>query len=83
MMLVGPLKTEKSLQLIEKENSIRFFVSEKATKKRIKEEVEKTFGVKVASVRTLIDSNGRKQAVVKLAKNYKADELAAKLKMIA
>ncbi|MEM3422540.1 MAG: 50S ribosomal protein L23 [Candidatus Bilamarchaeaceae archaeon] len=83
MIIEGPLKTEKSLQLIEKENSIRFFVSERATKKDIKAEVEKLFGVKVVAVRTLIDSNGKKQAIVKLDKNFKADEIAAKLKMIA
>ncbi len=83
MILESPAKTEKSLQLIEKSNTIRFFVSSKATKKEIKEEVEKLFGVKVAGVRTTIDPAGKKQAFVKLEKGFKADEIAAKLKMIA
>ncbi len=83
MILEAPAKTEKSLQLIEKDNTIRFFVSAKATKKEIKQEVEKLFGVKVAGVRTMTDPNGKKQAFVKLEKGFKADEIAAKLKMIA
>lgn len=83
MIIKGPLKTEKSLQLIERQNSIRLFVRDDATKKDIKEEFEKIFGAKVVSVRTLIDAKGRKQAIIKLDKNFKAEEIAAKLKMIA
>jgi large subunit ribosomal protein L23 len=83
MILESPAKTEKSLQIIEKENTIRFFVSGEATKKEIKQEVEKLFGVKVASVRTMIDANGKKHAFVKFSKGVSADEIAAKLKMIA
>lgn len=83
MMLESPSKTEKSLQLIEKNNTIRFFVSGNATKKEIKQEVEKLFGVKVAGISTMVDQNGKKQAFVKLEKGFKADEIAAKLRMIA
>jgi len=83
MILEYPTKTEKSLQIIEKENTIRFLVSGKATKKEIKQEFEKIFGVKVNSVRTMIAPDGKKHAFVKLAKGFKADEIAAKLKMIA
>ena len=49
----------------------------------ILDDVEALFGVKVASVRTKITSKGKKHAVVKLSKGFKADDVAAKLKMIA
>ncbi|MFH1221757.1 MAG: 50S ribosomal protein L23 [Candidatus Micrarchaeota archaeon] len=82
MIIKRPTKTEKSLQSIERDNTMRFIVDDKATKKEIAAEVEKLFTVKVAAVRTLISSRGKKHAFVRLAKGYKADELATKLKMI-
>ncbi|MEM2909361.1 MAG: 50S ribosomal protein L23 [Candidatus Bilamarchaeaceae archaeon] len=82
MIIKSPVKTEKSLAAIEKENTIRFDVSENATKKEIATEVERIFGVKVRSVRTLIGPDGKKQAFVRLEKGFAADEIAAKLKMI-
>lgn len=83
MIIIAPLKTEKSIGKIELENSLRFIVAVNATKKQIKEEVEKTFEVKVLSVKTLITSEGKKHAVVRLTKEFKADDVAAKLKMVA
>jgi len=83
MILIAPIKTEKSIAKIEIENSLRFIVENNATKKQIKDEVEKTFNVKVVSVNTVITPKGGKHAVVRLAKEFKADDVAAKLKMIA
>ena len=83
MTLVAPVKTEKAIGKIEYENSITFEVGLDSTKKSVKEEVEKLFGVKVASVKTFVTSSGRKRAIVKLAKGSKADDVALKLKMIA
>jgi ribosomal protein L23 len=83
MILIAPVKTEKSIGKIEIENSLRFEVAFKATKKQIKDEVEKLFSVKVHSVKTLVTPEGRKHAVVRLAKEYKADDIATKLKMVA
>ncbi len=74
--------TEKSMMVVEKENKIVFIVERSATKKDIKEAVEKEFNVKVESVKTLIDQKGRKKAIVKLKKEYPAVEIATRLGMI-
>lgn len=83
MILLAPIKTEKAISKIEYENTLTFEVAAKAGKKEIKDEVEKLFAVKVASVRTYITPTGKKQAFVRLDKSSKADDVATKLKMIA
>lgn len=70
--------TEKVMRLMERENKIVFVVDLKATKKDIKNAVEKLFNVKVEKVNTLIVGN-KKKAYVKLKKEYKAMDIAAKL----
>ncbi len=82
MVIVCPLLTEKCLRLVETQNKIVFIVDRRATKKDIKDAVEKTFGVKVESVRTLIDRKGRKKAYVRLKPEYQATEVATRLGMI-
>ncbi len=83
MMLIAPIKTEKAVGKIEFENALTFRVKLEATKASVKKDVETLFNVKVASVRTLIVAKGEKHAVVKLMKEFKADDVATKLKMIA
>jgi large subunit ribosomal protein L23 len=83
MILIAPVKTEKAISKIEYENTLTFVVAMEATKKDIKGEVEKLFGVKVAGVRTFVTSGGSKHAFVRLDKSSKADDVATKLKMIA
>lgn len=83
MILLAPIKTEKAIGKIEYENTLTFEVALGATKHDIKSEVEKLFSVKVASVRSFITATGKKHAFVRLAKGFKADDLATKLKMIA
>ncbi|MBI5223637.1 50S ribosomal protein L23 [Candidatus Micrarchaeota archaeon] len=83
MIIIEPVKTEKAIAKIETENTLTFSVSSSATKNTIAKELETLFGVKVASVRTFITSKGSKHAVVRLQKGFKADDLAAKLKIIA
>ncbi|VVB65416.1 50S ribosomal protein L23 [Candidatus Gugararchaeum adminiculabundum] len=74
-----PITTEKAIGMIELQNKIVFVVDKSATKPGVKEEVEKTFGVKVAQVNILITPKGQKRAYVKLAKGFSADEVAAKM----
>lgn len=83
MMLLAPVRTEKAIAKIEYENALTFVVALDATKAQLKGEVEKLFGVKVASVRTFITPDGEKHAVVRLEKAFKADDVAAKLKIVA
>jgi large subunit ribosomal protein L23 len=77
-----PYVTEKTVNLIEKENKIVFVVSRNADKKQIKEAVEKLFDVKVDKINTLIDMKGRKKAFVKLKPEYRAIDVATKLGLI-
>lgn len=52
-ILLGPLVSEKTADLGEKENSIAFKVIKDASKPEIKEAIEQLFSVKVENVRVL------------------------------
>jgi len=71
--------TQDTVPLVEKENKITFIVDIRATKKQIKDAVEKLYEVKVEKVNTLITPLGEKKAFVKLRPEYNASELAVKL----
>jgi large subunit ribosomal protein L23 len=81
-ILKYPHLTEKSIALVERENKIIFVVDRKANKKQIKEAFEKAFEVKVEKVNTEIMLSGEKKAFIKLAKEYKAGDVAVKLGII-
>ncbi len=81
MILKEPVKTEKAIGKIEFDNTITFKVEEKATKKQVKDEVERIFKVKVKSVRTYLAPTGGKRAVVRIADSHKAEDISSKLKM--
>ncbi len=83
MMIIEPVKTEKAIMMIDNNNSLTFEVKLGATRNQISEEVERLFNVKVHSVKTHITPAGKKRAVVRLSKEHKADEIAAKLKIAA
>lgn len=83
MIILSPIKTEKAISKIEYENTLSFVVDMDSTKKQISDEVEGLFKVKVESVRTAISAKGKKHAYVRLRKEFKADDVATKLKMIA
>lgn len=82
MVLRHPLLSEKAIALIEKENKLVFVVDTHASKSQIKEEVEKTYSVKVEDVNTVMTQKGEKRAFVKLSKDNKASDLATKLGII-
>ncbi|MHB1470717.1 MAG: 50S ribosomal protein L23 [Thermoplasmataceae archaeon] len=77
-IIYSPIATEKSMLLMEKENKITFAVYKNATKKAIKEEVERRLNVKVVDINILIVRSG-KRAIVKLDKEYSADEIAGRI----
>ncbi len=81
-IVLYPLITEKVVSTIEKENKIAFIVAKHADKSRVKEAVEEMHKVKVESVRIVNDRKGRKKAIVRLRKDFKADDLATKLGVI-
>lgn len=74
-----PLVTEKTFELIERENKLVFIVSRNANKNRIKKSIEKIHNVKVIKVNTLIMSDGEKKAFVKLHPDNNAQDLAIDL----
>ncbi|HDI31711.1 MAG TPA: 50S ribosomal protein L23, partial [Thermofilum sp.] len=80
-IIVRPLVTEKTVFLVEKNNTLTFIVDIRANKKQIKDAVEKLYGVKVVKVNTLITPRGEKKAYVKLSKEYNAVDVAARIGM--
>ncbi len=82
MVIEYPLLSEKAVGLIEKENKLVFVVRKDATKKDIKKAVEELYGVKVSDVNTVISIKGQKKAYVKLKPEFKAIDLATKLKIM-
>jgi len=78
-ILKYPLATEKSIRLMEAENKLVFVVDRRANKKEVKEAIEKMFKVKVDSVNTLIDPEGKKRAYVKFSEETPAIDIATQL----
>jgi len=78
-VLLYPLVTEKAVNMIEAENKITFIVNDNTNKTEIKKVVQEAYGVKVIKVNVLRDMKGRKKAIVRLDKKFKASELATKL----
>jgi len=76
------LKTsEKSVRLIEAENTIVIEINRKMKKPELKKEFEDIFKVKVDKIRTIIKDN-KKIAYVKLNKENPAIDIATKFGMI-
>jgi large subunit ribosomal protein L23 len=74
-----PLATEKSIRLMESENKLIFVVDMKATKKDVKDAVEKMFSAKVMNVNTFVSPKGEKRAYVKFSMETPAIDIATNL----
>lgn len=81
-ILTYPHLTEKSMNLVERNNVLVFIVSMKATKAQVKEAVEKGFGARVVSVNIEITRKNQKKAYVRLAEGVLASDIATRLGMI-
>ena len=81
-MIIRFVLTEKSLRLAERENKLTVIVPRNATKKEIRDYIEKTYSVKVEKVNTLITMTGEKKAYVKLAPEYNAYDLLGRLGLV-
>jgi len=77
-VIINPLSTEKSLRLMESDNTLVFVVERKASKSEIKEAIEKMFKAKVINVNTLIKGNS-KRAYVKFSAETPAIDIATNL----
>jgi large subunit ribosomal protein L23 len=74
-----PLITEKTFDLIERENKLVFLVERRANKSQIKRAIEKIHNVRVVKINTLITSRGEKKAFVKLHPDNSAQDIAIDL----
>jgi len=78
-VILYPLMTERSVNMIENENKLVFIVNRRADKHEIARAVQALYGVEADSVRTLITPKGLKKAFVKLKEGYDASDVAIRL----
>jgi large subunit ribosomal protein L23 len=81
-ILMFPQLAEKSMNMVETENKLVFIVSKKATKKQIREAVEKQFKVRTIGASVQITRKGQKKAIVKLHPDDSAADIASRLGML-
>ncbi len=81
-VLIHPLSTEKAISMIDRHNVITYIADFRATKTEIKKEFQTMFGVKVSNVRAVNMPDNRKKVYIKLAKGFKATDIAAKIKLV-
>ncbi len=79
MTLKYPFVTEKAMVLLENQSKLQFLVEREATKDDVKREIEKSFGQKVKSVRTLMNTHGQKKAIVSFENDKAAEEILSRL----
>jgi large subunit ribosomal protein L23 len=79
LIIIRPVVTEASLEAVENENKLIFYVERTANKNTIRWAVESLYDVVVEKVNTLIMPSGKKKAFVKLAEEYSAAEVATNL----
>ncbi len=78
-VILFPLMTERSVNMIETENKLVFIVDRRANKHEISHAVSHLYGVEVETVNTLISRDNRKKAFVKLTEEFNASDLAIRL----
>jgi len=82
MIIKSPYVTEKVTSMIDSDDTLEFLVNINATKPEIKKALEDLYDIDVLAVRTMITSQGDKKAVVKLAGEGSANELATRLGLL-
>jgi large subunit ribosomal protein L23 len=82
MIIKSPYVTEKVTAMIDSNDTLEFLVNMKATKPEIRKALEELYDVDILTVRTMITSQGEKKAIVKLAKEGSANELATRLGLL-
>ncbi|OED05166.1 50S ribosomal protein L23, partial [Methanosarcina sp. A14] len=70
-----PFVTEKAMMLLD-ENKLQFIVDTRSNKKQIVVNVEKLYGFKVKSVRTMTTMKGTKKAILTFEDPESAHEIA-------
>lgn len=80
-IILRPYITEKTFNLIEKENKLTFIVSDSASKKDVNEAIETMYEGNVKEVNIFRTIHGKK-AIVKFTKDDEARQLATKLGLV-
>jgi large subunit ribosomal protein L23 len=80
-IILRPYITEKTFNLIEKENKLTFIVSDGASKKDVNEAIRTMYEGNVKEVNIFRSIRGKK-AIVKFTKDDEARQLATKLGLI-
>jgi large subunit ribosomal protein L23 len=78
-IILYPMMTERSVNMIEYENKLVFVVDRRATKKQIMDAIKELYEVEAASVNTLITKKGEKKAFVRLKDEFDASDVAIRL----
>jgi large subunit ribosomal protein L23 len=73
-----PFVTEKSMNQMEQNNALEFIVNRKSSKPEIKQAVEQLFDVKVKTVNTKIQKDG-KHAIVVFMPEFKAEDIGMRI----
>ena len=81
-VLLYPIATEKAINMIEKNNVLTYVVDIRAKKEEIRKEIESVFKVKVDKINTEIEPRNRKRAYIKISKQFKASDVALRLKLV-
>ena len=81
-ILLAPCTSERFYKKMENENTIIFYVAQKANKQEIKKAFNDAFGVKPEKVNTMNTILGRKKAFIKIPKTSEATEIANKIGLI-
>jgi len=77
-IIYHPYVTEKTMNLMEKNNALEFVVKRNASKDQIKKAVEKMFEAKVKEVNTMITKIG-KHAIVTFMPDVKAEDIGMRI----
>jgi len=77
-IIFHPYVTEKTMNFMEKNNSLEFVVKRDANKKTIQKAVEDLFEVKVKNINTRIKKTG-KHAIVTFMPEFKAEDIGMRI----
>lgn len=80
-LFIQPYVTEKTFNIIEKENKLTFIVSEKSTKREIIDAMRLVYEAEVSEVNTAKTIQGKK-AIIKFKSEGGARELATRLGLV-
>ena len=77
-IIYHPYVTEKTMNMMEKDNALELVVKRRANKQQIKKAVEKMFEAKVKDVNTRITKKG-KHAIVTFMPEFKAEDIGMRI----